>query len=224
MIVGFPLRGEWSATTTPAHKVPSHGTNLFAQTYAYDFARLGRSQYDFCRVPFGVYFVLGAPTRSSYSFGEPVYSVADGRVIAARDGIRDRRWLHPLPDLFIRKFRLLRRFRRGENVPVEELLGNFVIIQVSEGVFAAYAHLKGRSLRVGVGADVVEGQQIGEVGTTGNANGPHLHFQLMNAPRLEDASGVPCHFRSFEVLDERNGWQPRSGAMPELHQKVRVTE
>ena len=38
--VGFPLRGEWSALNTPAHKVPSHGTDYMAQTYAYDFARL----------------------------------------------------------------------------------------------------------------------------------------------------------------------------------------
>jgi hypothetical protein len=34
--VDFSLRGEWMATTTPGYKVPSHGTDLLAQTYAMD--------------------------------------------------------------------------------------------------------------------------------------------------------------------------------------------
>jgi hypothetical protein len=29
VVVGFPLRGEWVAVRTPAHKIPSHGTDLF---------------------------------------------------------------------------------------------------------------------------------------------------------------------------------------------------
>ena len=38
--VEFPLRGEWTAGTTPGHKIPSHGTDLLGMTYAYDFVRL----------------------------------------------------------------------------------------------------------------------------------------------------------------------------------------
>lgn len=41
--VGFPLRGEWWAVHTPAHRVPSHGTDFFAQRYAFDFARMDPS-------------------------------------------------------------------------------------------------------------------------------------------------------------------------------------
>jgi hypothetical protein len=46
--VDFPLRGEWCAVTTPAERVPSHGTDYFGQRYAYDFAQLnveGRQFY-----------------------------------------------------------------------------------------------------------------------------------------------------------------------------------
>lgn len=43
-------------------------------------------------------------------------------------------------------------------------------------LFSTYAHLS--SLAVKVGQAVSEGEKIGEVGDTGNATGPHLHFQL----------------------------------------------
>ena len=37
VVVDFPLRGEgWMAVTTPAHRVPSHGTDMLGQRYAYD--------------------------------------------------------------------------------------------------------------------------------------------------------------------------------------------
>ena len=40
VVVEFPLRGEdWMAVTTPAHRVPSHGTDMLGQRYAYDFLR-----------------------------------------------------------------------------------------------------------------------------------------------------------------------------------------
>ncbi len=40
MIVEFPLRGDWIAPNTPGHRVPSHGTDIFGQTYAYDFLKV----------------------------------------------------------------------------------------------------------------------------------------------------------------------------------------
>jgi hypothetical protein len=43
VVVEFPLRGEWRATSTSAQQIPSHGTNFFAQRYAYDFVRMDSS-------------------------------------------------------------------------------------------------------------------------------------------------------------------------------------
>lgn len=40
IVVGFPLRGEWRAATTPARMIPSHGTDMLAQRYAYDLLRV----------------------------------------------------------------------------------------------------------------------------------------------------------------------------------------
>lgn len=35
--VVFPLVGEWMAPATPARSIPSHGTDMLGQRYAYDF-------------------------------------------------------------------------------------------------------------------------------------------------------------------------------------------
>ncbi len=42
--VDFPLRGEWVAGTTPAERIPSHGTDALGQRYAYDFLRIEKEQ------------------------------------------------------------------------------------------------------------------------------------------------------------------------------------
>jgi hypothetical protein len=39
VVVEFPLRGEWSVERTPAYRIPSHGTDLLGQRYAYDLVR-----------------------------------------------------------------------------------------------------------------------------------------------------------------------------------------
>ena len=39
-----------------------------------------------------------------------------------------------------------------------------------------YAHCK--TIYVKEGDKVIQGQQIGETGSTGNVTGPHLHFEI----------------------------------------------
>ena len=54
--------------------------------------------------------------------------------------------------------------------------GNCVQISHGSGVVTLYAHCSALAVKVG---DVVQaGQVIGYVGSTGNSNGPHLHFSL----------------------------------------------
>ncbi len=54
--------------------------------------------------------------------------------------------------------------------------GNYVMVDHGNGVVTLYAHH--RMNLVSVGDIVQRGQKIAEVGRTGNATGPHLHFEL----------------------------------------------
>lgn len=54
--------------------------------------------------------------------------------------------------------------------------GNLIEIDHGGGVITRYAHL--RRIEAKEDATVVAGQQIGQVGSTGRATGPHLHFEV----------------------------------------------
>ncbi len=60
--------------------------------------------------------------------------------------------------------------------------GNHVVIDHGDGTYTLYAHL--RSINVTGGASVSAGDKIGEVGSTGNSSGPHLHFEVRTHPSL----------------------------------------
>jgi murein DD-endopeptidase MepM/ murein hydrolase activator NlpD len=54
--------------------------------------------------------------------------------------------------------------------------GNLVIVKIGAGVATMYAHLS--EIDVKAGQQVAAGQQLGLVGATGAATGPHLHFEV----------------------------------------------
>jgi hypothetical protein len=62
------------------------------------------------------------------------------------------------------------------------LTGNSIVIEHLPGLFSLYYHLA--SIKVAVGDVVTKGQIIGEVGMTGLATGPHLHWEVQ-------ALGIP---------------------------------
>jgi murein DD-endopeptidase MepM/ murein hydrolase activator NlpD len=74
--------------------------------------------------------------------------------------------------------------------------GNFVAIDHGNGVVTLYAHCNQNF--VTEGEIVRRGQKIAEVGRTGNATGPHLHFELRldgipqnPLPKLNDMEEIP---------------------------------
>lgn len=64
------------------------------------------------------------------------------------------------------------------------LTGNTVIVDHGMGVFSLYAHLN--RIDVKVGDQIQQGQQIGIVGKTGRATGPHLHWSMVMNQTLVD--------------------------------------
>lgn len=57
--------------------------------------------------------------------------------------------------------------------------GNYIIITHPNGTETVYAHLL--SVGVSVGQSVNQGQQIGQLGSSGNSTGPHTHFEIRGA-------------------------------------------
>lgn len=68
-------------------------------------------------------------------------------------------------------------------VSTEGGYGNHVYIQNGD-VITIYAHCQ--KIYVEEGEKISQGQQIGEVGSTGNATGPHLHFEVRRENRVVD--------------------------------------
>ncbi|MGI9823838.1 peptidoglycan DD-metalloendopeptidase family protein [Agromyces sp. Marseille-Q5079] len=81
--------------------------------------------------------------------GTPVMSVADGVVVLATENGGG----------------------LGVNVEVQHNIGG-------ELVTSSYAHMQNGSIAVSVGQQVTAGQQLGLVGSTGQATGPHLHLEM----------------------------------------------
>ncbi len=54
--------------------------------------------------------------------------------------------------------------------------GNFIVVDLGEGVTVKYGHLK--EIRVSEGEEVKQGQVIATMGTTGMATGPNLLFAI----------------------------------------------
>ena len=54
--------------------------------------------------------------------------------------------------------------------------GHNIMIDHGRGIATRYMHLSSRSVEVG--EQVVKGQQIGKLGSTGRSTGPHLHYEV----------------------------------------------
>lgn len=70
---------------------------------------------------------------------------------------------------------------RGGPGPEFARLANVVAVLHADGTWAEYAHLRFGGVIVAVGERVRAGQVLGYSGTTGQTNGPHLHFAVFKA-------------------------------------------
>lgn len=201
LLLRMPVAGRWTALNGPATKVPSH-THSHAQTYAIDLMHVPAAGGDGVTPqapPFRWLWPLARRPRLYPTYGMPVLAPADGVVVATGRRQRDHLSRMSLPAFL---FLYLEGFIRSLGWP-SHLLGNHVILDIGDGVHAAFAHLRRGSLRVAVGDRVTAGQEIAECGNSGNSSEPHLHFQLMDGPDVMTARGVPFawHYRDDEGVE-----------------------
>jgi murein DD-endopeptidase MepM/ murein hydrolase activator NlpD len=217
-IVELPLRGEWMAVHTPGSRIPSHGTDMLAQRYAFDLVRHDPRAGTRYHPPGGFRAILlGTRTRDCHGWGEPVHAPLDGVVEAAVDGVPERERVHVVRDLAIVVWNGLTFRPTPERL--RAVVGNHVILR-HDGAWSAFAHLAPGSVAVEAGATIRTGDVLGRVGHTGNSTAPHLHFQLMDGPDPLTARGLPCAFRAYEV-ERADGWHLVEGSVPLASDRIR---
>jgi hypothetical protein len=216
IVVDLPLRGEWVAGTTPAERIPSHGTDVLAQRYAFDFVRMDRRRRLY---PGGSLraAILGVPIQRVYGWGAPVHAPFDATVVAVHDGVPESRRVFLLA-VVARVLRNTITFRPDQ--PFARLAGNHVIVR-SGDVYAAFAHLTPGSIPVTPGQALARGAVIGRVGHTGNSTAPHLHVQLMDGPDPRTARALPCAFAAYEIERDDGTWRRVERGIPGKEERIR---
>jgi Peptidase family M23 len=83
--------------------------------------------------------------------------------------------------------------------PVMAYAGNCVIIDHGNSEYSVMMHMQPSSVTVKVGDRVVAGQVLGKLGGSGDAVGPHLHYQLQSGPGLWQYQTLPVRFQNMDV-------------------------
>lgn len=191
-VLGPPLKGgRWLAHEGPGAAQSHHWGSLVAVNGALTIPQ--RFALDLVGVDAKGRAVHATPERLQKTrhqdwvgYAAPVIAVADGVVRDVRDGEQEHPPLTPQPE--------------PASLTSHGLFGNYVVLEISPGVFASYAHLRTGSIKVRPGQRVQRGQALGALGQSGNSAAPHLHFQLSNGVRFEGSEGIPYVFDRFQYF------------------------
>lgn len=82
--------------------------------------------------------------------------------------------------------------------PVMAYAGNCVVIDHGNSEFSVMMHMQTGSVTVKAGDRVATGQVIGRLGNSGDAFGPHLHYQLQSGPNLFQDQPLPFRFQNID--------------------------
>lgn len=199
LVLGPPLAGDgWvvangCCSDRGAHRgaiLPVDGRLRDAQRWAIDWMRLNADGQ----------LLQGDPSKveSYFAYDQPLLAVADGTVVDVLDGLDDQA-PGSLPD--------------PKTITIANVDGNHVILDVGNGLYVFYAHMKKGTVRPKLGDRVRRGDEIGRLGNTGNTSAPHLHLHVMTAPSALAADGVPYVFERFVLrgaLDAERWYDPKS--------------
>ena len=84
--------------------------------------------------------------------------------------------------------------------------GHYVVERGSDGVDYVFMHLVTGSITVAKGAPLASGQPFAQVGTTGAASGPHLHFEIWPDGWYSSKASQP-----IDPLPQLQAWAAASG-------------
>jgi len=220
IVIEFPLRGEWQTPTTPAKKIPSHGTNQFGLRFAFDFLQVDweKRRKPFYSTSFLRYFFFGIPLNKSYCWGKEIYAPCDGEIITVEDGYSERSIIHWISDSFI-AIKNAYTFNAKKD-RFNKIGGNYIIMKYRKNVYVAFAHLQKGTINVSENQKVKKGDFLGKVGHSGNSTSPHLHFQLMDSSDILSSHGIPCVFEQYDLFQD-NEWKTMYNGLPSDTDRIR---
>ncbi|MGF1684210.1 M23 family metallopeptidase [Photobacterium minamisatsumaniensis] len=222
IVVSPPLRGKWNALNCPGDQIPSHGTNEWGMTYAYDFYRLEADEngsVSWHNQPRWKYWLGLVRLGHSYSWGEPIHAPFDGVVREVVTSVKERSRLHYIRDVGLALFNgIFFSYQKGK---VHALTGNYLIIE-GEKCCALIAHAQYGSIKHEVGNLVCRGEVVARLGHSGNSTAPHLHFQLMDRVDIRNAKGYPCAFDKYSIYQNQT-WEPVEHGVPSSTYPIRFS-
>lgn len=212
VVLGPPLSGDgWLAShglsNTSSHRrslLTLDGQASIAQRFAIDWTRIGADGQIFRGDP--------ASNANWTPYGSEVLAVADGRVVGLLDGLAEN---DPTAD------------NKAVPITFDTAPGNHLVLDIGDGRFVLYAHLKPGGLKVGAGDRVVRGQVLAALGNSGKSDAPHLHFQVMNGPAPLASEGLPFvferftlqgHVASLAAFVDGTGWRATEAASMRRHE------
>jgi hypothetical protein len=155
------------------------GKLLYGERFAFDNLQLNDQMTN--------YFEGDPKVNESYfNYKDTLYAVADGAILKVTDG---------------------RPENKGDSqdlvfASIDEYGGNYVILDIGNGLYAFYAHCAPNEFFVAQGDVVKEGDPIALLGNSGNSTAPHLHFQITDEPSLFLSCGQPFVIKSYTKVGE----------------------
>lgn len=154
----------------------------------------GGERFAFDEMQFNDDFTLyyeGDPKKNSsyFNYKDTLYAVADGKIFAIKDGRPENNG--DAQDVIMNS--------------MDELAGNYAIIEMAGGYYAMYGHCVPNSFLVKQGDYVKEGTPIALLGNSGNSTAPHLHFQITDGADFLASNGVPFVLKKYTKVADLNG-------------------
>jgi len=177
----FPLRGKrYYVNEAGSNRVTNNHHTNEAQRFALDFYQLdglGRRSIGFYPKDLTKYTI----------FGKALYSPIVGIIIEAKDGLRD---ISPT------------EFDNPE-LDKHDRAGNHVVIKTVDDKYIVMGHLKQGTVAVKKGDLVDTSTFLGEVGSSGRSEEPHLHIHCMDTLEedyVRDGHGIPISFNGQYLM------------------------
>lgn len=201
LALAYPFNGRWLTQNSPANRVPSHGTKLYASTFAIDFVPVNDSGRT---APLTLASLLyPEPATRFPGFGRPVLAPVDGIIVAVHDSEPDHAAFRGMPSI---RYALTQARRAAAGWLA--LAGNHVMIETHSGPVVVLCHLQHHSVRVRPGQRVDARQLLATCGNTGNSTEPHLHLQAISSADVMSAIALPITLpgglpRNGTIVDAR---------------------